>query len=311
MLKKILLLSCLCLGQAYALTDPFAVFQISQLHSQMVQIHYADASKLVKTILAQRKTLLSKHGTLIADPRTNRIWLKDDQAHAQQVLSLIHSLDTPKAQILIKARILTVDSNYASKLGLKFMTSETQPSTSIASNRAEIPILRLKDGAYLLTQLDALEQNGHAQLISNPQLMTSNRQVAVIESGQDIPYQQQSGEGSTSVAFKKAVLKLQVKPVILPHNKLLLDITVNQNKVSQLTVQGVPAISTQQLTTKVLVPNQHTIVLGGIYETTKSDQVDGIPILDKLPLLGALFRERVLERKKRELLIFVTPVVAG
>lgn len=291
-----------------ATTNPFGLFSEDALKNSMVQVHYAKAQDLVKLIKAQQKNLLSSHGTILADPRTNRIWLSDSTAHLKLLLNLIRQLDTPQQQILIKARILTIDTNAANKLGLKFMTSQNELVTNIANNRAQIPLIHLKNGAYLLTQIDALEQQGHAKLISNPQLMTSNRQVASIESGQDVPYQQQSGEGTTSVAFKKAVLKLQVKPTVLPNHKLLLDITVNQNKVSQLTVQGVPAISTQQLTTKVLVTNKHTVVLGGIYETTNSKQLEGIPLLDRLPLIGLLFGEHVREQKRQELLIFVTPV---
>ncbi len=121
-----------------------------------------------------------------------------------------------------------------------------------------------------------------------------------------MPYQQEAAYGATSISFKKAVLKLQVTPHILSPGRVLLNLHVNQDKVGLLTVKGVPTIHTQQLSTQVELNNQQTFALGGIYETNRSDQIEGLPFLQNIPLLGYLFRTHHGSHAKREMLVFVT-----
>ncbi|MCX7124943.1 MAG: hypothetical protein NTU49_04165 [Gammaproteobacteria bacterium] len=128
-----------------------------------------------------------------------------------------------------------------------------------------------------------------------------------MESGAEVPYQEVTLSGGTSVSFKKAVLCLKVTPKRMPNNHILLHIALNQDKVSALTVNGVPAIETQQITTQVVVKNHQTIVLGGILETTHANQKEGLPIADKIPILGELFTHNTTMTKQQELLIFITP----
>lgn len=170
-----------------------------------------------------------------------------------------------------------------------------------------VTIAKLAGGHLLNLQLSALEQEGHASLISSPSLTTLNNQPALIESGAEVPYEHATSSGATSVSFKKAVLRLRVTPQRMPNHHILLHIALNQDKVSALTVKGVPAIETQRITTQVVVKDQQTIVLGGILETSHAKQKKGIPVLDKLPILGGLFEQHTKLTKQQELLIFITP----
>jgi type IV pilus assembly protein PilQ len=122
-----------------------------------------------------------------------------------------------------------------------------------------------------------------------------------------VPYQESSLNGATTVVFKKAVLSLKVTPQILPDNKILLQLQVNQDRPSNHEVLGVPTISTRQISTNVLVQNGHTVVLGGIYETSAEHSEEGLPFISKIPIVGLLFKQQDTRKRKRELLIFVTP----
>lgn len=174
---------------------------------------------------------------------------------------------------------------------------------------ADVPIAQLGDGNRLDLELSALQNEGHATIISSPELLTNNQEAAEISSGEEIPYQEKTGEGNTSVAFKKAALQLRVTPQRLDTNKILLDLELNQDKISSLSVNGVPAINTQQIKTLVSVRNGHTIVLGGINESINTEQALSIPGFSKIPLLGALFRQHQKEVENKTLLIFITPEI--
>ena len=123
----------------------------------------------------------------------------------------------------------------------------------------------------------------------------------------EIPYQESSSSGATSVTFKKAVLSLKITPQIMPHKNILLQIRVNQDKPSKRIVLGVPAISTRQLTTNVRIKTGETVVLGGIYEINSEHDKEQIPYLGRIPIIGWFFKNHSLIKSKRKLLIFVTP----
>ena len=278
------------------------------LQSWVTPIHYAKATQLAAFITHAHRGLLSPGGHAQADPRTNQLWLQDDKHHLNAIRRLIHQLDAPVSQVLIKARIVTVEANFMHSLGVMFSAGRGT-SKSNHTGTFDIPIANLGNGHQLDLELSALEQNGHAHVISSPELMASNRQTAIIESGEEVPYQEKTGQGNTSVAFKKATLRLKVTPIILPNQRILLHLSVNQDKMSGLLLNGVPAIRTQQLSTQVLVDNKETVVLGGIVEYTRSHQETGVPLLRKIPIIGALFRHRRQLKERRQLLIFVTPQV--
>ncbi|OGT50946.1 MAG: hypothetical protein A3F17_08140 [Gammaproteobacteria bacterium RIFCSPHIGHO2_12_FULL_41_15] len=291
------------------------------LPSSVIPLHYAKATELAQWLMKTKGPggLISPRGHVEADTRTNQLWIEEDALHLQYIRHLVQQWDVPVLQVFIKARIVSVDDHFTHTLGLLFSTarkssesssSDADLSTStVEAGTIEFPIARLGNGRQLDLALSALEQAGHANVLSKPELMAHNHQMAVIESGEEVPYQEKTGQGNTSVTFKKATLRLKITPDILPGGRILLHLTVNQDKISHWQVNGVPVIRTQQLTTQVLLRNQETVVLGGIYEHIHSFQEEGVPVLRHLPLMGALFRHRSQINQRKQLLIFVTPEV--
>ncbi|MCW8841112.1 MAG: type IV pilus secretin PilQ [Gammaproteobacteria bacterium] len=169
--------------------------------------------------------------------------------------------------------------------------------------------LGILGGDYLVDlELSALQTEGRGEVISNPRVVTSNQTEAVIEQGVEIPYQEASSSGATSVSFKKAVLSLAVTPQITPDDRVHMDLEVNKDSVGGI-YSGIPSIDTRSVTTQVLVDNGDTVVLGGIYETSSSEGVSKVPLLGDIPLLGYLFRSKSNKENKAELLVFVTPKI--
>ena len=157
-------------------------------------------------------------------------------------------------------------------------------------------------------ELSALQAEGRGEVISNPRVITANQKEALIKQGVEIPYQQASSSGATSVSFKEAVLSLKVTPHITPDDRVIMDLDVTKDSVGQV-FAGVPSINKREVNTQVLVENGETVVLGGIYEQTHSREVDKVPLLGDLPFMGALFRQTRQVDDKVELLIFVTPKI--
>jgi len=182
------------------------------------------------------------------------------------------------------------------------------PATSSTAGRIGLAIAKLPFGTLLDLELSAAQAEGKSETISSPRVITADQQEAIIESGQEIPYQQASSSGATSVSFKKAVLSLKVTPQITPDDRIVMDLQVNKDSpdFSNL-VLGVPPINTQNVQTQVLVDNGETVVLGGVYEQTKTHNINRIPFFGDLPLVGMLFRNKVVTNDKSELLIFITP----
>ncbi|HET6655520.1 MAG TPA: type IV pilus secretin PilQ [Gammaproteobacteria bacterium] len=162
-------------------------------------------------------------------------------------------------------------------------------------------------------ELSALQAEGHGQVISRPHVITSNQHEAFIKQGVEIPYQQASSSGATNTQFKEAVLSLRVTPQITPDNKIIMDLDVSKDSkgspVPSATGGTVPSIDTREVKTQVLVDNGDTVVLGGIYETSRIESVNKVPLLGDIPLLGFLFRNTTTTNNKKELLIFVTPKI--
>ena len=166
-----------------------------------------------------------------------------------------------------------------------------------------------KIGSYLLQlELSALQVEGRGEVIASPQVITANQKEAVIESGTEIPYQEASSSGATSVSFKKAVLSLKVTPHITPDDRVIMDLTVNRDSIGQI-FNGVPSIDTNEVNTQVLVDNGETVVLGGIFQASNRNDKTSVPFFGELPYIGNLFKRNHNENKKQELLIFVTPKI--
>ncbi len=281
------------------------------------QIHYAKANDIAN-LLKGSNNLLSKRGHVHVDIRTNIICVQDIADRVRDLHYLIKRLDIPVQQVLIEVHLASIDSDYERELGVSFVNQQVATNDadhtaasaySAMSMHYGLALLKLTDGSLLRMQLSALEKAGHGELISSPSLFTANQQTASIESGEEIPYQEISRSGATGVAFKKAVLSLKVTPQVMPGGQVLLQLQVNQDKPSNRVILGVPAITTRQMSTNILVKSGQTIVLGGIYESDKGQQQQGVPLLNKIPLVGWLFKQQNVTDNKRELLIFVTPKV--
>jgi len=156
-------------------------------------------------------------------------------------------------------------------------------------------------------ELSALQESGFAEIVSQPKVITGDKQQATIESGTEVPFQEESASGGTTTSFKEAVLKLDVTPQVTPDDKIILDLIINQDSISDIAASGVPVIDITQLETQVLVADGETVVLGGIYSTEAIDGTQKVPLLGDIPFVGRLFRNDIRRESKREILIFVTP----
>lgn len=188
---------------------------------------------------------------------------------------------------------------------------ELAPGVNLPISNAAGSIAALfKAGASSLIglELQAMQAEDKGKVVASPRVMTSDRTEASIEEGAEIPYQEASSSGATSVSFKKAVMSLRVKPQITPDDNILMDIQVNKDtpNFKQL-VGGTPALDTKKINTQVLVENGGTVVIGGIYVQEQSNVVNKVPLLGDIPYLGALFRSKQERNDRRELLVFITP----
>jgi len=174
--------------------------------------------------------------------------------------------------------------------------------------------MTLLDSDYVVDlEITAAQNEGRGEVVSAPRVITANGKEAVIEQGQEIPYQESSSSGATTTQFKKAVLSLKVTPQITPDDRIILDLTVSKDSVGAVVPSAtggfVPSIDTREITTQVLVNDGQTVVLGGILETERRDNVSKVPYLGDIPGLGVLFRTKSRTDNKDELLIFVTPKI--
>ena len=191
----------------------------------------------------------------------------------------------------------------------EFVLNDTTMVDLGVSNPAGAVTFSILDPNFLLgLELSALEEMGFAEIVSQPKVITGDKQRATIESGTEIPYQEESASGGTTTTFKEAVLKLDVTPQITPDNRIIIDLLINQDSISAIDqASGIPILDITQLETQVLVSDGETIVLGGIYQTETLTGEAKVPILGDIPLLGRLFRSDIRAEDKKELLIFITP----
>lgn len=200
------------------------------------------------------------------------------------------------------------DVPVANRLGVSLPASVGAAAGQTA--QLGLSIARLPGGTILDLELQALEAEGLGKIIASPRLITSNQQQAYIEAGEEIPYVEASSSGAATIAFKKAVLRLEVTPQITPDDNVFLDLTVNQDSRGAVVIAGgPPAIDTREIHTKVLVANGDTVVLGGIYQQTKDKTITRVPFLGRLPVVGWLFKSESNTDNRNELMIFVTPKI--
>ena len=318
------------------------VAELQPLRSQTIAVNYAKAEELSTILRSSEGGILSERGTVSVDERTNTILVRDTQESIDEARKLIESLDIPVKQVLIESRMVTVRDNVQDELGVRWGFSDRQDDNGIsgslegadvittgtvpvlgdrlnvnlpvtsAAGRIGFQVANLVDGTILDLELSALEAENKGEVIASPRITVANQQEAYIEQGTEIPYVQASSSGATNVTFKKAVLSLKVTPHITPDNRIILDLVVTQDTrgdtVSTSTGPAV-AIDTQEIKTQVLVENGETVVLGGIFQQTQTNDVNKVPLFGDLPVVGGLFRNSSKVYQKRELLIFVTPKI--
>lgn len=159
---------------------------------------------------------------------------------------------------------------------------------------------------FLNLELSALEADGKGKLVSSPRVVTADKTKALIEQGTEFPYQQATSSGATSVAFRRATLKLEVTPQITPEGNIILDLDISKDSRGETTAAGI-AINTKHIKTQVLVENGGTVVIGGIFELTESESETRVPLLGDIPVAGNLFKNRSRQTSKQEMLVFITP----
>ncbi|MBA6413948.1 type IV pilus secretin PilQ [Parahaliea sp. F7430] len=296
-------------------------------------------------------TLISPRGSVIVDARTNSLIVTETSVKLREIRELIELVDIPIRQVMIEARIVIAQSDLEKELGIEWgggyinpdhngniisisgdsqnafelnqsVISGTLPEPSfpgallvdlgVPSPTGGFAVGFTSDDLFLTAELSALESAGRGEVVSQPKVITGDKQQAVILSGTEIPYQESSSSGASTVSFKEAVLKLEVTPNITPDDRILLDLVVNQDSLGALVPSGqnggfIPSIDTTELQTQVLVGNGETVVLGGVFRTEDLETVNKVPFFGDLPYVGALFRNTATSRIKTETLIFITP----
>ena len=333
---------------------------LEPLRTQDFKLNYAKAAEISIGLLGAGRAgstkILSPRGSVIAEPRTNQLFVTDVPSKLEQVQALIAKLDIPVRQVLIEARIVEASDTFGKSLGIRLggndlraqrggdggyqlagsnravfgnsysdavASSGAGGAVNLAGNFVNLPavgqngfnpatfavsIFSSAANRFLNLELSALEADGKGKIVSSPRVVTADQIKAMIEQGTELPYQVATSSGATSLAFRKANLKLEVIPQITPEGNIILDLDVNKDSVGQSTAAGF-AINTKHIKTQVVVENGGTVVIGGIFELIESSNETKVPLLGDLPVVGNLFKTRSRISNKQEMLIFITPKV--
>ena len=316
--------------------------ELAPVFTDLIQINYADAAEISRVLAGDDdENLLTERGSVQVVARTNSLLIKDTQSKLDEIRALIDQLDIPVRQVMIEARIVTMSSDYSKELGVKWSGSKQLSSgdrsigfggEDFAAGRSDagtpnfsgsngvftdlsvdntarsaINIGFATNGTILNLELSALLSDGGGEVISQPKVITADKTKAVIKSGKEIPYQEKTSSGATSTSFKDAVLGLEVTPQITPDGRVIMDIKINNDESTATDATSIPIITTNEISTQVLVENGETIVLGGVFKQNKQDKTLKVPLLGDLPMFGPLFRKKTKTDTKEELLVFITP----
>lgn len=337
-----------------------AVQSLEPLRTQSIQINYAKAEDIANQLTAAGSgsagaasaRLLSARGSVIAEKRTNQIFVTDIPSKLEQVQTLIAKLDVSVRQVMIEARIVEASDTFGKSLGVRLGGTDlrankggdggyqisgndrvafgTSYANAVASSGAggttdtlgsfvnlpatgaagtfALSIFNSAANRFLNLEISALEADGKGKVVSSPRVITADQNTALIEQGTEFPYQVASSSGATSIAFRKASLKLEVTPQITPEGNIIMKLDVNKDTRGIQTTAGY-AIDTKHIQTQVLVENGGTVVIGGIFTEDQVNTVDKVPFFGDLPGLGVLFKRTAISSEKREMLVFITPKV--
>ncbi|MCK1794408.1 type IV pilus secretin PilQ, partial [Pseudomonas violetae] len=313
------------------------IAELAPLRRELLQVNYAKAADIAKLFqsVTSAESKIDERGSITVDERTNNIIAYQTQNRLDELRRIVAQLDIPVRQVMIEARIVEANVDYDKSLGVRWggsvqkgnwnssgvngssTTVGTPGSTGTNSpfvdlgtsaNTSGIGIAFITDNVLLDLELTAMEKTGNGEIVSQPKVVTSDKETAKILKGTEIPYQEASSSGATSVSFKEASLSLEVTPQITPDNRIIMEVKVTKDEPDYLNkVQDVPPIKKNEVNAKVLVNDGETIVIGGVFSNTQSKVVDKVPFLGDVPYLGRLFRRDVVSEKKSELLVFLTP----
>jgi type IV pilus assembly protein PilQ len=298
-----------------------------ELQTEVFDVNYASVSD----IATQFNSVKSERGTVSQDARSNRVVVKDIATAIAEMRYLLKTLDIPEKQVMIEARIVEASSNFTRDLGVQwglhyadgsasvagisrldtgFGGSVSAPPTSGTSGPGAavgMSFGKLASNIQLDLRLSAAATIGQVKIISTPKVVTLNNKAAKISQGQSIPYQTTSAEG-TKTEFVEAALTLEVTPHITADGSIGMKIKASNNSPGTGTP---PPINKKEATTELLVKNNETTVIGGIYVDSDTDSDTGVPFLQDIPLLGWLFKSNTKTKIKTELLIFITPKIVS
>jgi type IV pilus assembly protein PilQ len=338
-----------------------AVQNLEPLRTQAFQLNYSKAADVAVQLTGTGSSrILTARGSVIAEPRTNQLFVTDVPAKLEQVQNLISRVDIAVRQVLIEARIVEASDTFGKSLGArlgfvdlrtsnplggtpgyglggqrgtvtgtydavsaqggslersdatfnqnntKFVNLPSSGAGGFAPSSFAISIFNSAANRFLTLELSALEADGKGKLVSSPRIVTADKTKALIEQGTEFPYQQATSSGATSVAFRRATLKLEVTPQITPEGNIILDLDINKDSRGETTAAGI-AINTKHIRTQVLVENGGTVVIGGIFELTDSETEARVPLLGDIPIAGNLFKNKSRSTNKQEMLVFITP----
>ncbi|WP_409261373.1 type IV pilus secretin PilQ [Pseudomonas putida] len=294
--------------------------QLQPLRRELLPIHHAKASDLAELLLATLADdgILSGRGSLSVDARTNTLVAHQPADRLAELRQLVAQLDVPVQQVEIEARIVEANVDYEKGLGVRWgrqlngeapqLGKDLFVDLGMERGGASIGIGLLRGGVLLDLELSAMEKSGNGEIISQPKVVTADKETARILKGTEVPYQETSKSGATSVAFREASLSLEVTPQITPGGKVIMTVKVTKDEPDFVNaLNDVPPIRKNEVNAKVRVADGETIVIGGVYSTTQNNVVDKVPFFGDLPYVGRLFRRDALQEKKSELLVFLTP----
>ena len=326
-----------------------ALESVSPVQTMSMRLQYARATDVAQRLQGAGSggggRWLSSRGSVLAEPRTNQLFISDLPQRLTEVQKMLTQLDIPVRQVLIEARIVEADDQFGQSLGMRLGAGLAMPlrvnqrantlalgagnaetgAGVVTGNQVKLPagsagqtlntpasfavsLFNAAADRFINVEISALEADGRGKVVSRPRVVTADQTKALIEQGTELPYQTASASGATSITFRKANLKLEVTPQITPDGSVVLEVDVNRDSVGQLTPAGF-AINTKHVKTQVRVEDGGTVVLGGIFEETDRNNEAKVPGLGDVPGLGWLFKNRDKAQRKSELLIFLTPRV--
>ena len=324
------------------------IAELAPLRRELIQVNYAKASDMAKLFqsVTSADGTADDRGSITVDDRTNSIIAYQTQDRLDELRRIVAQLDVAVRQVMIEARIVEANVDYDKALGVNWRGASVGDTSYVVSgrggNRVGAPgygqntpnvqnptpslgnfvdmgaagatsgfgIGFITDNTILDLELSAMEKTGNGEVVSQPKVVTADKETAKILKGSEVPFQEASSSGATSTSFKEAALSLEVTPQITPDNRIIIEVKVTKDAPdfsNAASSGGVPAISKNEVNAKVLVADGETIVIGGVFTNTQSKSVDKVPFLGDVPYIGRFFKRDLVQDKKSELLIFLTP----